>query len=91
MTIWMDKMTVEEELINQFDSNATIITNETDGDRHKMTIEYTETITIDEFNLGRIDSFLSAISDGNPEIQFDSHNNNLQLTLIADESVYREI
>lgn len=90
MTIWMDTWTVREELIEPFDVSATITTDEPTGDRHKMEITYQESLTIDQFDFNRIERFLSAIGDGNPEIELTAQNNQLVLTLTADEDVYRE-
>lgn len=90
MTIWMDTWTVREELINPFDTTGEITADESEGDRHRMEITYNESLTIDQFDFNRIERFLSAIGDGDPEIELTAQNNQLVLTLTADEDVYRE-
>jgi hypothetical protein len=87
----MDKMTVQEELISPFDATGEIIVDETIGDRHKMEISYSDALSLDEFVFSRINDFLGAISDGNPQIEITSKENEVVFILTADEKVYREM
>lgn len=90
MTIWMDTWTVREELIEPFDVSASITADKGIGERHKMEITYQDTLSFNEFDFDRINRFLGAIGDGNPEIEFDTKSGDLILILTADENVYRD-
>lgn len=89
MTIWLEEITVQQELIDFIGAEGTITDNYEQNERRTIQITYSEEVEIDKFDLDNISSFLSSIGDGNPEISISANNSAVILEITADEKVYR--
>lgn len=89
MTIWLDGFSIQEQFITSIDANAEITQNKQKGNRRKITVTYESSVTLDEIELNNLNRFLSAIGDGDPELELRAEDNYVTLSIIADEDVYR--
>jgi hypothetical protein len=91
MTLWLEESTLKEHFINSTNADAEIsdISDVGDG-RRAATIVYQEPLTVDGFEWDSINRFLTAIGDGDPELEFDSQAGSLQIRVISDISVWRD-
>lgn len=88
MTIWLEKFTVKEYIVEPTGSEATIEFDVDDG-RCTARVEFTGPLTFESFGVDRWEELLSCLRDGNPEIEVKAENGSVIVELTTDENVYR--
>lgn len=90
MTLWLDEMTVESYLVSELDVTARTEVSHS-GDRSTITVIYQDdTITLSQFDLNDIQSYLSAIGDCDPELSITTEGGNLAIQVTADSDGFRD-
>lgn len=91
MTLWLDKPTVRTQVATCIDEEVLDMnTKNPSSDRKEIEIIFNNNIELDAGDIGRVRDYMRSIGDGNPDMKISNSDDNLCISIEADESVYRK-
>lgn len=88
MTIWLEKFTVQEYIVEPTGSEATIDFEVKNG-RCTARVKFSNSLNFESYDIDRWEELLSCLRDGDPEIKVTASGGSVVVELTADENVYR--
>lgn len=90
MTIWLSKPQVELELETLTNTDVSAEIEQTqNSERIRITAELSN-ISLNSLDFSQFDSFLTSISDGDPEVHINPNGSTLKFSVEANKNVYQE-